>query len=47
MYWTLCRAYRDPDKPRKEKDISEEWLKLSVLLSGSRSPKRSVSITTD
>ena len=33
--------------PRKEKDTSEERPKLSVLFSGSCSPKLPVSITTD
>ena len=47
MYYTLCRAYRDPKGSRKEKDPSEQRPKLSVLFSRSRSPKLSLSITTD
>ena len=47
MYYTLCRSYRYPDGSSKEKDPSEEQLKLLVSLYGSRSPKLSFSITID
>ena len=47
MYKTLCRAYRDTDGQRKDKDPSEERPKLSVSFSSSCSPKLSVSITID
>ena len=47
MYYILCRSYRDPDKPRNEKDPSEERPKFLVLFSGSCYPKILVSITTD
>ena len=47
MYYTLCRSYRDPDGPRKEKDPSEERPKLLVSFSVSFSPKLSLSVTTD
>ena len=47
MYYTLCRDYRDPDRPSKENYPSEEWPKLVVSLSSYFSSKLSVSITTD
>ena len=47
MYQTLCRAYRDPGRIRKEKDPIEERTKLLVLFSISRYPKLPFSITTD
>ena len=47
MYHTFCRSYSYPDRPKKEKDHSEERPELSVLFSVSSPPKLSVSNTTD